>query len=653
LIANAGASEEELRDTSAFVPWSAFAALVDGAAQILGGTRALGEIGVAVVRAPSYRFLRTVAAYALSARQLLEIAVRWSGPALFPDVELELSHAPRGRVASWHDEVTVRVALGRELRACDGFFELTAGVCAGLPQLLGARAFVLGDSLLQEIASQSAVVTRTYHKLLESRQEFRDLLERAPMAVAIHRQGRFLWSNEACARMLGEEDPRALVGRHILDHVHPEERDQVVARLGVAADATGRGEYRLLRKDGSIVVCELAATQNVEFEGAPARLLLAVDITERVRVRQQLALSDRMASLGVLAASVAHEINNPLTYVQLNLQSMMRDLARGDASAMDAAGRMALEGVERVRSIVADLRTFARADEDTVGPVDLDDVIETTLRLAGKAFEASANIELHLGGVPPVRANRARLGQIVLALVINAYEAVEDSGQSGAIRVTTTTDGPIVQLEVADAGVGISAQDLTRVFEPFFTTKPIGRGTGLGLAICHRIVTSFGGTISINSDPSARGLRTFVRVRLPVAFAVDDVPASETPRSTARRRILVVDDEPQVARALELVLGEEHDVESETGGRAALERLARDNAFDLVLCDVMMPEIDGIEVYERTRARDPETARRFVFMSGGAYTARTRAFVASCGNPRLEKPFGLDQVRELAQKLAR
>jgi PAS domain S-box-containing protein len=659
---------------SEFVPWDTFASIVEEGARALGDPSAMAMIGEAVVRAPSYRFLRSVAGHVLSASQLIDVAVKWSTPALFPDLELVAKKQA--------EETVVRVALSRGEAPCVPFFHLCAGVLGALPTLLRLppasiavetdgiegtvrigssrslgrrrtllrrlRGLVASEPLLDELVLQHQEITKTFRRLLQSRQEFRDVLSRAPMTIGIQRNGRFLWANAAAARTLGVERPEDLVGVEVLAFVHSDDRETISRRLVAPADSTTAGEFRVVRRDGTIVVCDFAATQAIEFEGSPARMLIAADVTERVRAREQLALADRMASLGTLAASVAHEINNPLTYVQLNLQTIARDVARGDRTSVESATSMALEGVGRVRSIVGDLRTFARADEESVGAVDLVDVVESTMRLAGKSIEATARFDRVLAPIPRVRGNRARLGQVVLALVLNAHEAVEErGGEGGIVRIATSCERDHAILEVADNGVGIAPHDLPRVMEPFFTTKPVGQGTGLGLAICHRIVSAFGGTITIDSDPAREGFRTVVRVSLPIDQEAEAGEPSSMPVSTSRRRILVIDDEPQLGRALERLLAEEHDVELVTDGQAALDRLAHGEHVDLVLCDLMMPDVDGIEVFERTRARNPDLARRFVFMSGGAFTPRSRAFMAACKNPRVEKPFTIDAVRTL------
>jgi PAS domain S-box-containing protein len=684
LVAGMTLSLDELRDVRARIPWSAFVDLIDNLERAVGGLPGLEKLGAAMAGAPSYNFFHTAARYVVTTRQLHELGRRFVAPALFPDLPIEL-------LESTDQRLVLRCRLPPGWRSCPGFFHLCRGSLSMLSTLLGLPPSIVDGSIgarsatieiimprderrgrslvrrirariagvpINEILAHQDEVNENYERLLRTRQEFRDLLEHAPMGAALHRQGRYVWANAALARMLGWERPADLVGRALLDDVHPDDRDEAARKLAAEAGDAQTGKVRVLRRDGTTGIYHVSATQDVTFQGESARLIVGNDITERARVREQLALADRMAAVGMLAAGVAHEINNPLTYVHLNVEAIARGLARADTlPALQTAASTAMEGMERVRAIVADLRTFARVDEDTVGPVDVNDVVSTTLRLAAKTIGASATLDVELGDVPPVHGNRGRLGQVVLNLLLNAHEACEERGSDGVIRVRSTRDEDRVQLEVADSGIGMKPEALRRAFEPFYTTKPTGRGTGLGLPICHRIITRFGGEITIESNPTrdgARELRTVVRIVLPAADTASangriDTPPRNTPTP---RRILVIDDEASVCDAIASVLGADHAVEIATSGATAIERLRAD-VFDLILCDVMMPGVDGIAVYEEVEKAAPALAKRFVFMSGGAFTPRARAFLASCPNKRFEKPFNADQLIALTERALR
>jgi CheY-like chemotaxis protein len=257
------------------------------------------------------------------------------------------------------------------------------------------------------------------------------------------------------------------------------------------------------------------------------------------------------------------------------------------------------------------------------------------------------------GPVPPVEGSESRLGQVVLNLLVNAAHAItEGSAEQNEIRVTTSTDaeGRAV-LEVRDTGGGIAPGARQRIFDPFFTTKEIGVGTGLGLSICHGIVSAMGGTIAVDSQPGAGSL---FRVVLPPASAAPPAsrfaaPAAAPPR---RCRILVVDDEPLIAAMLRRTLAPDHEVVAAESGREALHRLVDDRErFDLVLCDLMMPEMTGMEVHAALARSAPDEAERLVFVTGGAFTPRAQAFLAGVPNRCIDKPIDVLQLRALVQGL--
>ncbi|MBI2394467.1 MAG: response regulator [Deltaproteobacteria bacterium] len=682
---------EALRDAGAHVSWDQFVDFNASLAQLAGGPAELEALGAAMLRAPSESFFPLIARFVVSASQLHELGTRYVAPSVFEGLPLELVDASDRRVV-------LRCVLPPSFRGSAHYFHVCKGTLGAVSTLVGLppstveaeitareatyvvllprderrwsamlrrmRRWVAGRPLADLLEQQDSM-RESYEALLRTRQEFHDVLARAPLAAFIHRDGRYLWVNAAAARLLGYDEPDEIVGQHVLEHVHPDDRERVVQRISAPAAASQPGEYRMRRRDGSTVLWDVAPTQVVTFHGAPARLLLANDITERARAREQLALADRLGSFGLIAASVAHEINNPLAYAQLSVQTISRGLDKADVApslpALRGAAATAIDGLERVRAIVADLKTFARADEETIAPTDLNDVVKTTLRLAQKTLGSASRIDVSLGDLPKVNANHGRLGQVVLNLLLNAHEAIEDRGVAGVIALRTAVDDSgLVLLEIADNGTGIPDKVLSRVFEPFYTTKAKGRGTGLGLSICHRIVGAYGGTITLESataEVPASELRTFARVRLRVASqAAETEVASErgTPPSPARRRrILIVDDEPAVGATIATTLGEDHDVVVETGGRAARRTLAGDPGFDVVLCDVMMPDIDGIQLFEEIRAANEQLATRFVFMSGGAFSSRARSFLANAKSPSLEKPFTGAQLSAAIERLRR
>jgi CheY-like chemotaxis protein/two-component sensor histidine kinase len=377
-------------------------------------------------------------------------------------------------------------------------------------------------------------------------------------------------------------------------------------------------------------------------------------MTEPNRLRARVAISDRMASLGTLAAGVAHEINNPLSVVVANVElaRMERNGATGDLGEMLAD---AAEAADRVKDIVRDLKLFSRAEEEERrGRCNVTRVLDSTLRMVRNETRHRAEVVRAFAEVPDVLANESRLGQVFLNLLVNAAHAIpEGHVDQNQIRVSTgVVDGAVI-VEITDTGSGIGPDKLSRIFDPFFTTKEPGIGTGLGLSICHGIVASLGGDIQVSS---VLGAGTTFRVRLPIATAAAIDRASSGPRASAfgpRARVLVIDDDESVLRVAIRVLSDAHEVEVTSDPRAAVERLVSGHAFDVVICDVMMPQLTGMDVYEAVLARAPAVAGRFVFLTGGAFTPRAREFLETVSNPKLEKPVARAELLAAVSTMAR
>jgi len=483
--------------------------------------------------------------------------------------------------------------------------------------------------------------------LRQGEERWRSLVQNLPdFVITLDRQGYL----QAINRTVPDLDAATVIGRHFSEYMPPEsaaaqwQKIQHVLATGetgtfetLGQGAAGRTEWyetvlAPLQRDGKI-------------DGV---IVISRNIENRKRLEMELARSQRLASIGMLAAGIAHEINNPLTYILASIDHAM-ERAR-DAESLTAMAE-ARSGAERVRAIVADLKLLSREGDDGDGPSDLGKVVDAALGIVDSELRHSATLVRDDTPLPPVVGSEGRLVQVALNLLVNAVHAFEDSDPSrNSIRVATrlADGGRMAELVVEDDGAGIAAEDLPRIFDPFFTTKSPGKGTGLGLAICHSIVTSLGGTVEADSAPG-RGTR--IHVRLPLADRpISDPPAPPVPQPSHRRRVLVVDDDVAVARALGRMLGDVHDVTLAHDGADALAMLEQ-QAFDLVLCDVMMPRVTGIDVYERVRAQRAAIADRFVLVTGGVFSADLRARMEAHGVPCLYKPFDRATLLALVERI--
>jgi CheY-like chemotaxis protein/two-component sensor histidine kinase len=311
----------------------------------------------------------------------------------------------------------------------------------------------------------------------------------------------------------------------------------------------------------------------------------------------------------------------------------------------------ALEASQRVESIVRDLRLFSRAEDERSSAVEVESVLESTLRLARNEIRHRARLVKDYRAKAKVRCNESRLGQVFLNLLVNAAQAIpEGRATSNEIRLATYQDaaGRVV-VEISDTGSGIPEALRAHLFTPFVTTKPVGVGTGLGLAICQRIVTGFGGEISFESQV---GRGTLFRVVLPADTApvLESTFVPHVGAATRRGRIAMIDDELVLGTLVKKALSREHDVVCFADATSALEQFAIDPEFDLILCDLMMPVVTGVELHDRLVLTHPELAERIVFLTGGAFTPEARAFLERVAKPCLSKPFGIGGLRALVNE---
>jgi PAS domain S-box-containing protein len=412
---------------------------------------------------------------------------------------------------------------------------------------------------------------------------------------------------------------------------------------------TKSGEYRWFADRGRVVARGPT--------GAPLRMVgTDADITElkaahegRRQAEAHLARSERLASVGMMAAGVAHEINNPLAYIFNNVDFALQRLSGGpgtpelDQEALNAL-KEAREGAVRVRDVVKDLRTFSRVGDEQPEWVSVREVLESSLNIARRQILECARLHVDLQTAREVRANRSRLGQVFLNLIVNACEAVEPGDpESNEISVSCREEGGFVEVMVRDTGVGIPPGDIHRIFDLFYTTKPVGVGTGLGLSICHDLIEALGGSIHVKSEVR-RG--TEFRVLLPCAGSEPAVRRSAPQLADVwarAKRMLIVDDDPLVARSVRRLLGDRQDVILVHDGASALSELRR-SSYDVVLCDVAMPGMDGLTVLEAAHAENLTAARRFVFMTGSLFSQEWRQRMNAVGAPCVAKPLDIAEL---------
>ncbi len=346
-------------------------------------------------------------------------------------------------------------------------------------------------------------------------------IEAMPDGVAIHDGHCVRYVNPALASALAFQREQ-IVGHPISEFVHPQEREEAqrrIERILAGHGSPAPSEHRCLRGDGGIAQIEVWGVL-VKYRGEPAVMLVLKDLDNARYRHKQLLLSDRLASLGLLAAGIGHEIKNPLTYLQLVLAQLERTLDTARQPGDSAADPITLlsraeHAAARIGQIVASLGSYAGSATSPPMPVEVTTVVESALRMVAHRIRRRGQIVRHFEECPPVLANEVLLVQVLVNLLVNASDALpEGEAVDHAIEVRLRPVGDQVSIEVIDDGSGMTPDKLDRVFDLFFTTKPPGSGTGLGLPLSRDIVDSLGGKLTLHSEP---GAGTTAQVLLPIA----------------------------------------------------------------------------------------------------------------------------------------
>ena len=496
------------------------------------------------------------------------------------------------------------------------------------------------------------------HSLRSSEALVRHVLEACPVPITMNRidDGIIIYENPAAQALLQYTESQE--GQSVIHRwVNPDDRKAYLQRLRRSGAVDGL-EVHYRKAGGEEVWCAMSS-RLIDYRGEEVIVSNLFDLTERraadaqlARQREMLHQSEKLSALGELLASVAHELNNPLSVV--TGQALLLQETCTDERTATRALKIG-NAAERCARIVKTFLAMARQKPSTNELVNLNEIVETSLDVTAYALRSSdINVVLRLSpDLEPFCGDEDQLNQVLINLILNAQQALEEKSGPKELIISTAANKRCRQLilSVEDNGPGIPSDIRSRIFEPFFTTKKVGTGTGIGLALCHRVVESHEGTISVDSTV---GLGTSFTIRLPAARHCYTVTPSvdETSADAANTlSVLVVDDETDVANLLaDILRNQGHCVETADSGMNALHKIDQ-NDFDIILSDLRMPNLDGPGLYRALQECRPEMLPRLAFMTGDTLGVKARTFLQSIDIPYIEKPITPQDIRDLLNRL--
>jgi two-component system NtrC family sensor kinase len=510
--------------------------------------------------------------------------------------------------------------------------------------------------LFNAIAAELAVAlenARLFAEILAAEANYRDLFDNAnDFIFTLDSNLRISSANKAVLKTSGYQLDE-IIGVHASHFVKPHQIPALLKLLKMrlaSFESPATFELPVIGKNGQETLLEL--TFRVRRVGRrPVSIhCIARDVTHRHELEQQLQQTEKLSAIGKLVAGVAHELNNPLTTI-IGYSALLQqnDLPIDFRTDLDVIFRQA----QRARLIVRDLLTFARRFELETQEVDVNAVITGSLSLMTPHLRASAvqvktNLDLDL---PPTIADPHQLEQVFINLITNAMQALCTVSEPRHLTIESRQAGEYILLSFADNGPGIPGDALSRVFDPFFSTKQVGQGTGLGLSICFGIISQHKGHIWAENAPEGGAI---FRLELPIEKPVappEPAPPEPTPTDLPiALRILAIDDEPELLNLLYRILTSKgHTTEIVLDGKTALQRL-EEQTYDLIICDMLMPDILGAQLYQKIVEKFPHLADHFIFITGNIVDLDTRLFLEQSGLPWLSKPFlPIDMEKVVAQ----
>ncbi|MGH7538543.1 MAG: hybrid sensor histidine kinase/response regulator [Gemmatimonadales bacterium] len=507
--------------------------------------------------------------------------------------------------------------------------------------------------LEREVERQTQTLSASLAAAASAERNLRLIVEASPdPIVLVNRDGGVVEFNPSAG---GAESSATSTrsGRTVFEVVDPDTAEIVRQHLDAAyAGEVRRFEIPLRRADGARGVNSVVYAPIREHGEITKVLAIARDVTELRRAQSQLQQADKLAAMGQLVSGVAHEINNPAAIISGFAQTLMLDDLRPEQLEIV---EMVRDEAMRIGQITTNLLAFARMSGPERSLVDVNELVRRTHTLRAYHLNTlNVNVQLELDpSEPRVWANVSELQQMLLNFLINAEQSLESFAGPRGITLRTRADAAEVRIECRDTGPGIAAEIRSRIFDPFFTTKPEGVGTGLGLSICYGIVRGHGGRIWVESEPG-HGASFVVALPLDLRTAPRPTPgmAVGIPQGTESLAVLVVDDEPGIRQATARFLNRSGmQVRAVSDGAEALRAL-RTQPFDVILCDVRMPGMNGRDFLLRLREQAPRLVSTLIFATGDTLDADTAGLLADAGAPSLVKPFDFDALEQLVREVA-
>ncbi len=505
---------------------------------------------------------------------------------------------------------------------------------------------------------------RAQRQLEESEERYRSLVELAPDAIMVHGDGRVLFINRAAERIFRVSTERPVLDRLVLELIHPKDRALITARLRARVVPNETAAVTMLRTDGTTFEAEIRSSATT-FNGVPARQTIIRDVSERNAVQAQLIQTAKLATLGEMAAGMAHELSQPINIIRMAAEATQMFIARGKATQdyQEKQFDLIASQAARMAEIIDHIRIFSRSDSGQPCIFDAVTTVRQAIELLERQFTTSdIRLEVDLPKRPcPVSGRPVQVEQVVINLLSNALDAVRElkpaararePGWQGRVKVQGKLEGRGKRLVIAisDNGPGIPPAMQDRIFEPFFTTKEVGRGTGLGLSVSFGIISSMQGKLETRN---AREGAVFA-ITLPVA-AGTRVEVTEEPHRASQpaphangRHVLVVDDEPEAVEAMAGFLKEMgYRVSLAASGNSAFKRFLMDPA-DVVVTDIRMPNGDGTELVRRLREVQGDLP--IIVVTGHMGMTEDLAYLADDQAVVLKKPLSLKALRDHVER---